>query len=342
MKANIQTTRVLAIVGPGSANNGRYKINLGSWELVDESFTMFFTQDFDPEVDDRALLKSVEELQKILLALFITDSIPRRIFCFEYGDNLTMEQKMKFWRVFGVPRSHLESEEIVKTKSFSRIGLFNIEHFYVRPLDFVADQSIIQPWFEFFSNNSRIASSLLLIQESYGLAHELSAGLRITNFAELSTVLLLLVSGLESIFTKNPDDNNADISFKFRTIGATFYSKYVKEESLGRTVGFHNGKFTYKEFKDILNIIYGLRSSIAHGGFGFSFFDNNKTKKSLDRLFKMVGAPAVDNQIRTIYFNNLIAALGILEVHILEMYRSAKENLNEGVDILDKILEDVN
>lgn len=341
MIENSQTTRVLAVVGPGSANNGRYNLKLGSWELVDKSFTMLFSQDFDPEVDDRTLLKSVEELQKILLALFITDSIPRRIFCFEYGDNLTQLQRMKFWRVFGVPRTHLESEQIVETKSFSRIGLFNIEHFYVRPLDFVAGQSVVQPWFEFFSNHPRIASSLLLIQESYGLAHELSSGLRITNFAELSTVLLLLVSGLESIFT-NPDDSNADISFKFRTVGAAFYSKYVNEESLGRTVGFHTGTFTYKEFKDILNIIYGLRSSIAHGGFGFGFFEKEKIQKSLDKLFEKVGVSAVDNQIKTVYFSNLITALGILEVHILEIYRSAKENLNRGVNILDEMLEGEN
>lgn len=340
MAANSQTTRVLAVVGPGSANNGRYNIDLGSWELADKSFTMLFTQDFDPEVDDRALLKSVEELQKILLALFITDSIPRRIFCFEYGDNLTELQRMKFWRVFGIPRTHLETEQIVETKSFSRVGLFNIEH-VLRPLDFVAGQSIVQPWFEFFSNNPHIASSLLLIQESYGLAHELVAGLRITNFAELSTVLLLLVSGLESVFT-NPDDSHADISFKFRTVGAAFYSKYVNRESLGRAVGFHTGKFTYKEFKDILNIIYGLRSSIAHGGFGFNFFEKEKIQKSLDKLFEKVGVSAVDNKMKTVYFANLMAALGILEVHILEIYKGAKENLNKGVNILDEILEDQN
>ena len=61
-----------------------------------------------------------------------------------------------------------------------------------------------------------------------------------------------------------------------------------------------------------------------------------------DPLAKIFTLSAVDNQIRTIYFTNLITALGILEVHILEIYRSAKENLNEGVNILDEMLEDEN
>jgi hypothetical protein len=334
MKENYQQkTRVIAIVAPGSANNGRYNFTLGSWELLDNSLSMFFSHEFDIDTDHHTLLEAVEELQKIILALFLTDSIPRRIFCFEYGENIPKPDLFNLWQVFGVPRTHLESEQIINTKSVARIGM----SLYGRPLDFVADESVIKPWFEFLLQNPKIASSLQLIQEAYGLARELTTGVRITSFAELSTVILLLVSGLESVFT-NPDDTHADISFKFQTVGAAFYSKFVSDKTFENEISFSHrrGKYSYKDFKDILHMLYDLRSSIAHGGFGLNYF--NKKKKKMNDLFTKVGVPEVGQDVKSRYFLTLLQALDILEEHILEIFRAAKENLKKGVNILDEIM----
>ena len=336
MKVNSQQkTRVLAVVAPGSSNNARYDFDFGSWEPSDNSITMLFSRYFDPEVDDLTLLKSVEELQKIILALFLTDSIPRKIHFFEYGEGLSKEHRGKFLRVLGQRRTYLETEQTISFKSVVRVGLSNMP----RSIDSVADKSVIKSWFEFLSQNPHISSSLQLIQESFGLAHELHAGLRITNFAELSTVLLLLVSGLESVFIHSAD-SNADISFKFRTVGAAFYSKFVGKIPFEDSDPFQKGKFKYKDFKDILRILYSLRSSIAHGGFGFDFFNKAKIRDSLDDLFTKVGVGEVRKDMKSIYFGHLLIALAVLENHILEIFRTAKANLNKGVKILDEMLDD--
>src|SRR5512145_1065676 len=121
-----QKTLVRAVVAPGSANSGRYNFDFSLWKPTDQSNTLIFSRELDPKSDDHTLLRSVEELQKIILALFLIDSIPRRIYFFEYGENLSQEDHLKFWRVFGQPRTHIETEEMIYSRSFSRIGPFNI------------------------------------------------------------------------------------------------------------------------------------------------------------------------------------------------------------------------
>ena len=54
------------------------------------------------------------------------------------------------------------------------------------------------------------------------------------NYHDLSLAIILLVSGLESIFTSSADDT-ADISFKFRVVGAIYYEKYVSDEFINST-----------------------------------------------------------------------------------------------------------
>src|SRR6266508_4961230 len=211
-------THVVAVVAPGSANNGRYTFDFSLWNPLDRSSIMLFSREFDPACDDHTLLKSMEELQKIILALFLTDSIPRRIYFFEY--DLAQENQITFWRVFGQPQGAHETEEQIIANALNRVGILN----HVHTNDLVASEAVIKSWFDFLSQYPVISSSLQLLQESFGLSHELSSGPRIMNFSELSTVLLLLVSGLESLFTHG-SDSTADISFKFRTVGAAFYTR---------------------------------------------------------------------------------------------------------------------
>lgn len=330
-------TRVTAVVAPGSHNNARYQFNFSLWKPSDNSSTLFFTREFDYSTNDLKLVSSIEELGKIILSLFLCDSVPRKLYCFEYGIDPSDGDSLKFWRVFGQPRTHLESEQIISSKSFNRLGLFNQGP--MLNIDFVPPESDIKFWFEFLSQNPHISASLALIQESFGLAHELYAGLRITSFTDLSTVLLLLVSGLESLFTYG-SESHADISFKFRTVGAAFYTRYVKQTSLERSNINQRGKFTYTEIKNILRILYELRSAIAHGNFNLTFFSEKKIRKLLDDLFAIVGVGEVNKDMKSIYFAHLLLALGLLENHILGIFRDARANLNMGVNILDEMLND--
>ena len=337
MLDNRKKTRVTAFVAPGSSNNASYDFDFSLWKPSDNSGTLLFTREFENDTDDYLLLKSIEELEKIILALFLCDSVPRKIYFFEYSEALsenpeTYSTGMKFWRVFGQPRAHFESEQIISSKSFSRLGLFNETP--LRKIDYVASESEIKSWFEFLSENSHIASSLQLIQASFGLAHELYAGFRIINFTELSTVLLLLVSGLEILFTQ---PRSRKISYEFRTVGAAFYSKYVSETAFQENSFVRKGKFETSNFEDILRILYKLRSSIAHGNFNLTFFSDEKIRELLDDLFSLVSVGKFNKDMKRIYFAHLLIALGILENHILEIFRNAKTDLNKGVKILDEI-----
>jgi len=338
MTANsTRRTRVTAVVAPGSHNNARYSFEFSLWKPTDNSSTLFFTRDFEDNAKDSELVDSIEELEKIILSLFLCDSVPRKLYCFEYGNSSIDENNQKFWRVFGLSRTHLESEQILSSKSFSRLGLFNRTP--LLNIDSVPSESEIMTWFKFLSQNAHISASLALIQESFGLAHELLAGFRITSFTELSTVILLLVSGLESLFT-HQSDSHADISFKFRTVGAAFYTKYVNEASLESDIMKQRGKFSYTEIKNILQILYDLRSTIAHGNFNLTFFSKKKIRESLDDLFSKVGVGEVNKNMKSIYFAHLLLSLGFLENHILGIFRDAKANLNMGVNILDTMLNE--
>lgn len=329
-------TRVVAVVAPGAYNNARYDFNFSDWKPLDNASIMCFVREFECSVNDSELLKSIDELQRIILALFLCDAIPRKIYFFEYGENLSEQDRTKFWRVFGQPRTHFETEQLIGSKSFSRLGLFN--PMPMIKIDYVAPENEIISWFNFLTESNSISSSLQLIQESFGLAHELYAGLRITDFTALSTVILLLVSGLESLFT-NQADSHADISFKFQTVGAAFYTKYVDEISLKSKNPDSKRKFIYKDFKNILGILYDLRSDIAHGSFNLAFFNDKERRKRLDKLFSLVGVGEVNKDMKSIYFAHLLLALGLMENHFLEIFRSAKSNLRDGVKVLDKILD---
>ena len=59
----------------------------------------------------------------------------------------------------------------------------------------------------------------------------------------------------------------------------------------------------------------------------------------LDELFKKVGVGEVRSDMKSNYYAQLLIALEFLESHILEIFRTAKENLNKGVNILDEMLD---
>jgi hypothetical protein len=98
-------------------------------------------------------------------------------------------------------------------------------------------------------------------------------------------------------------------------VGAIFYSKFVGDTAFDDRISVHKGKYKFKDFKDILSILYNLRSSIAHGGFGFDFFNKNKIRYLLDELFKKVGVGEVHSDMKSIYYAHLLIALGFLENH---------------------------
>jgi hypothetical protein len=331
--------RVVAVVAPGAYNNARYDFDFSEWKPSDNSDIMRLTREFAYAAEDRELLKSIDELQRIILALFLCDSIPRKIHFFERAGDEFMPDGNRYLRVFGQPHTWNETQDSIILKSSSRLGIFNSKP--LQNIDYVAPESEIISWYAFLSQteNSHISSSLQLVMESFRLAHELWTKMRVTDFSGLITILLLLVAGLESLFTKG-SDSNADISLKFQTVGAVFYSKYVDTISLTQNCPHRiAGKFSYTDFKKVLKILYNLRSRIAHGSLILSFIDNKKVKE-LDDLFCLVLGPGgeVPKDKTGIYYVNLLTALGLLECHILEIYKGAKESLNKGVDILDEVL----
>jgi hypothetical protein len=330
-KARIQ---VVATAGPGSGNNAKYSFEFSEWKPVDQSTLIRFIRGFSADVTDNELFEALQELQQVLASMFLSDSVSRKVYYFEQNGELDDELRIKFWRVFGHPKNFDERDVDYTTQSFSRIGLKHETP--LRDVDYVPNEKVVSDWYLFLEKHARISSSVQLLQEAFGHSHLLYSKNRIVRLPELATVILLLVSGLESLF-RYGEESNADISFKFRTVGAAFYKTYVNSEILSKSFGRDTRKLTFSEFKSVLKFLYDLRSQIAHGDMQREFFGNKNLKK-MNKLFKLLSVGEVKPEMKTILFAHLILAVQQLEPHILAIVRLAKDDLTKGVKILDEIL----
>jgi hypothetical protein len=149
------------------------------------------------------------------------------------------------------------------------------------------------------------------------------------------------VAGLESIFTyEQTSQEDAALAFKVRHVGAAYYAKHVDARTLQQQEPPRK-KLTVQQMMAVLRILYGLRSSIAHGEWRLDFFQDKRTKQKLNRLFSHLGVGAVNEDTPSIYYGHLLLALGLFEVHVLALFRSAIRQLEEGAGILVQLIEEL-
>jgi hypothetical protein len=219
-------------------------------------------------------LNSIESLNKLLLAYFVNDFIPRKIYKFTIPTNLDETTQLNLISIFGAPqtfspsiddRTKTELYETEKsTMSFHMSGtIFNGMR---NDPNAQIDDELIGKWYQIFSHDS-IFTSVSLLEESFIYINKQSYEWSFYNYIEFSKGIILLVSALENLFLFN-EKSHREISKKFKNIGSLYYQKYVTDEFLARVGGGNlSQKFSQSDFQEILANLYDLRSDIAHGSY---------------------------------------------------------------------------
>ena len=200
-------------------------------------------------------------------------------------------------------------------------------------LDTLPSNESITEWFEFFRNNDSISVSVGLIQNSFAIINKMQGKFRYYDYVELSAALILMVSGLESILLARSEEH-ADISFKFKTVGTAYYTKYVTDDFFSK-FSIHAGKLSVAKVKALLGTLYGLRSGIAHGR-SRSIFHGKRVGEYWKPLFGAVHVQWIGPEDK-LFFSSILSALGMAQKHIFALIWCSKENLSKGVKIVDEL-----
>jgi hypothetical protein len=324
-----------AFVGPGSMKNAAYQIDLASWSAKDKSLYLIFDRALPLEFNEEQIYSAVNDLESILLALFVNDHIPRKIFFFNFPSDLDEESTLKLITILGNRHAQLPNEELL-AKIFSQGGLiFNFK--WQDSFNTVPSNQVIAEWFQFFSQNKSISTSIDLVQESFSLINQLNGNFGFYDYLKLSSAIILLVSGLESLFFQNSDDK-ADISFKFRVIGAIYYEKYVLDEFF-KVFNDGSTKLSFSQMKNLFGLLYDIRSDIAHGRSPDVFNGSKKNNKRWNKFINLLHVAPVSENLQGSLTKIISFSLGSLEKHLLGLIYCSKENLIKGVKIVDEIFE---
>jgi hypothetical protein len=319
-----------AIVGPDSMNNAKYRFRIAGWSAEKNlpgliKFRYTLASKFQ-EID---VYRAVSDLENILLSMFVNDYIPRRILHFDHERTLEEEKALQLMSIFGQCGDPFGNQKETLIKCFAQRGLPFSTDWH---LDIVPPTASIEEWFALFSKESSLAASIGLIQESFAAINQFAGTHRYHNYLELTKAIILMISGLESLFFNNSGDHKSDISFKFRLIGAIFYEKYVTEEFLSQV--YRLRKFSFIEIKLILGTIYDIRSVIAHGKAQDLFRKRSQLNK-WKKLFKIM---RISEQPDTsMFFRNIVLSTSLLQPHLLALIICSKNRLSKGAKIVDEI-----
>jgi hypothetical protein len=319
-----------AIVGPDSLNNAKYRFQMGGWwaeEYLPLRIRFRYTLPLDFEEAD--VYRAAHDLENILLSMFVSDYIPRRILHFDHERTLEEERALQLMTIFGQCGDPFDSEKETVIKCIAQRGIPFPTDWH---LDIVPSTDSIEEWFKLFSKNPSVAAGVGLIQESFAAINQFAGTHRYHNYLELSKAIILMTSGLESLFFKNSEDHKTDISFKFRLIGAIFYEKYVTEEFLSKV--YRLKKFSFVEIRLILGAIYDIRSVIAHGKAQDVFRKPNQLNK-WKKLFKIMRITQQPDM--GMFFRNIVLFMSLLQPHLLALIICSKHELSKGAQIVDEI-----
>lgn len=325
------------ILGP-SFQAGWHQLSKDGWTVVFSPYSSAkYYKVFEITSTPEDWLNSIDSLNRLLLAYFINDFSPRKIYGFELPNNLEQTVFIGLTTVFGAPqieqiradhRTKLEFYERKSKLSFDMSGI--IFNGMSSDPNLQIDDSLIEKWYDIFREKV-LFTSVNLLEESFILINRQWNSLSFFNYMDLSMGIILLVSALENLFTYK-QENFADIKFKFGVVGSLYYQKNVTTEFLKKFDGnLLGGKFSRTQFQQILFALYDLRSDIAHGS-----YSKILKGKNWKRLFGLLKVGYDDSLNKAILSKHIALALGLLQKHILALIIQSNIDLLKGATIIDE------
>lgn len=308
-----------------------FNLNIDGWVVVPTSGGTEYVKIFEPNSKRSAWLHSITNLRYILLASFLDDFAPRVIDNFQIESIITDENRLALSLVFGsniFENNNTSIEDSAKKASYISGEIFNGQ--YNNNPHYQPDINRIQFWYDTFNSNTGLAINLNFIMQSFVLFNKYFSNFSFYDPTDLLNGIVFLVSGLEGIFLKGQNDIS-DLLFKFRTIGSIYYDRYVEEEMLKR-FGTSDKKFSIQNFREILRLLYKLRSSIAHGDYEVLY-----KPKTWKEMITRMNVHYDNKDPIDIILKHAAMALGIFEKHILSLVIGAEENLLKGPKIMDDV-----
>lgn len=306
-----------------------HQLSIDGWNVIPTSGGTEYVREFVvAETTPKEWIASIDSLNRLLLAYFISEFSPRKLHSFELPHHL-IEKLPNLFFVFGSDQSEFFNANKHQL-SFEMSGdIFN--GLISNDPHYQTDISLINKWYEIF-NNKVLFNCVNLVKESFILINKQFSNMGFPNYVDLAMGIMLLVSALEGLFT-NGQDNIGDIKFKFKIVGSLYYQKYVTAEFLKRFESSGNTeKFSESQFREILSRLYDLRSDVAHGSYEKIF-----KGKHWRELLALLKVHYDDNFDRVILSKHAALALGLLQKHLFALIIQSEMNLAKGINIIDEM-----
>lgn len=304
-----------------------FDLSINGWKVIPTSGGTRYTKDFNDNTTSDEYLSSLEDLQIILVACFIEDFSPRKVFGFSF-ENENRNEILNAITVFGSSISQQPTTEELAQQSFNISG-----ELFGPPLSdphYIPDLSLIKEWFVILKENRYLFIALQTLMNSFITFNNYFNSSGYFDRSKLLDGITLLISSLESIFLHGQDDHS-DITFKFSLIGSIYYERFVTDEMI-KKFGEQYKKFSYIDFKSILKELYRIRSHIAHGQYD-SLMRAKNWRKFLDQKSVYYEESFKENHL----FKSVSLALCLFEKHIFSLIKASKKNLLNGINIIDQI-----
>lgn len=278
---------VFARVNPGVWVSYRQEIKIGQWSPVANTggrrYYVKLPLKFQPELWNSL----VEDMNFLLTAYFLTDFEPRELLDFKpktSKEDILLQTYLTFGQAtfIELPNANDLSKEPNTINSPRIIGL-SIFNSPVRDIQFSKDY----PWdelkkhYSFLLKNNEYLKPLMLIRESFMNFNMVTSSTTHPRENELIIGIILLVSALEKLMLNPENDDN---TLRFTLIGAILYQNNFPKDS---GLQFGVPKLSFQEAKILFNILYKIRSDIAHGRLETLSKKTNKSWQKLAQIFKV-------------------------------------------------------
>lgn len=328
-----QGVELFAIVtGSNLFATALYDFQIGGWSVQDQKTHLRFTTILPPDFDESHVYSAVNNLENLLIAMFVNDHVPRRIGNFDHPPGLSQEDQRQLRGILGQCGDPLHTAGNLEFRSVGQSAL-TLMRKLAHPAEGLPSVSAIKEWLDLLTEYGSVAAGIALIQESFAALSEFATRHRYHDYLALSKVVILMVSGLESLFFHNSDDQ-ADISFKFRLIGAIFYERFVTEDFL-KSSSSDGAKLPFTEMKRLLRRLYDIRSMIAHGK-ARGVLKGNQIAR-WNEVFDLLHVGRVDSKKKSDFLGHIVLALSLLQAHILALIVCSKKHLAKGAKIVDEL-----
>jgi hypothetical protein len=329
-----ETFMLWAVVGPGSHTNAKYSFSLAGWSLDDCCSSMIFSRKIPLNFQDAEIYRAVQDLENILLALFVNDRLPRKIFYFSYPKSLPKDIQVRLIFMLGQPKDGPAADQEITKESFSHSG-FWLNRRLDQDQDWIASNSDVKEWFDLFHSKEALAGSIVLLQKSFWTINGLSGKYRYYDYLDLCEAVVLMIAGLESLFVQGA---SGEISVQFKLVGSAYYTKFVRDADLE---GFDQTarKLSFTQMKTLLGHLYDIRSAVAHGQ-ARSLFAGKKTKwqSKWQQILRCMNVGDREPQDKTWFFSHVLLALGFAQKHIFAMISHLNEHPIRGIAMLDDLI----